>query len=389
MKEYTASRAAQLVAAFDLSGIHRVGTPGDFASGEWLENEAGATGAAVSRMPVGVNRTVVDEAWLECAGQRIDGLPMFDSPPTAAAGIAGKLGVNESSSEIGYLDLPPNSASIKGMRFETIRRATSHAALVVATRVTGESLAPINAQFFDAPLGPPVLLVAGANHALLETQAQKNAAITVVSIHRREKTQSFNVAAHVASGNPKAAPLLVVTPRTGWWESTAERAGGIVAWLAAIDAATALREQKTLRRDVRAYATCGHELGHLGLTELLVRETGLVKGAHHWLHLGANLGCASNLTLFLRAAAPADSAKMRDLLCAEGYPAEHIRVESISVVSGEGRDITDHGGKVLSMAGANAHFHAASDRWPGNVNAAGIASISRAVAKWIALSAGQ
>jgi hypothetical protein len=41
------------------------------------------------------------------------------------------------------------------------------------------------------------------------------------------------------------------------------------------------------------------------------------------------------------------------------------------------------------MAGANAHFHAASDRWPGNVNAAGIASISRAVAKWIALSAGQ
>ena len=340
-------------------------------------------------MPVGVNRTVVDEAWLECAGQRIDGLPMFDSPPTAAAGIAGKLGVNESLSEIGYLDLPPNSASIKGMRFETIRRATSHAALVVATRVTGESLAPINAQFFDAPFGPPVLLVAGANHALLETQAQKNAAIRVVSIHRREKTQSFNVAAHVASGNPKAAPLLVVTPRTGWWESTAERAGGIVAWLAAIDAATALREQKTLRRDVRAYATCGHELGHLGLTELLVRETGLVKGAHHWLHLGANLGCASNLTLFLRAAAPADSAKMRDLLCAEGYPAEHIRVESISVVSGEGRDITDHGGKVLSMAGANAHFHAASDRWPGNVNAAGIASISRAVAKWIALSAGQ
>ena len=228
MKEYTASRAAQLVAAFDLSGIHRLGTPGDFASGEWLENEAGATGAAVSRMPVGVNRTVVDEAWLECAGQRIDGLPMFDSPPTAAAGIAGKLGVNESSSEIGYLDLPPNSASIKGMRFETIRRATSHAALVVATRVTGESLAPINAQFFDAPFGPPVLLVAGANHALLETQAQKNAAIRVVSIHRREKTQSFNVAAHVASGNPKAAggsppPSAPAASSPGWLRSMPRR----------------------------------------------------------------------------------------------------------------------------------------------------------------------
>jgi hypothetical protein len=32
-------------------------------------------------------------------------------------------------------------------------------------------------------------------------------------------------------------PIAVVTPRTGWWESTAERAGGMVAWLAALHAA--------------------------------------------------------------------------------------------------------------------------------------------------------
>ena len=328
MTEFTASRVARLVAAFDVSGIHRVGTPGDFASGEWLAGEAGATGAAVSRMPVAVNRTVVEEAYIECAGQRIDGLPMFDSPPTSAAGIAGGLGAHGSAGEIGYLDLPPNSASIKHMRFENIRRATRHAALVVATRVTGESLAPINAQYFDAPFGPPVLLVAGAQHALLEAQAQKNSAVKVVSIHRRVATQSYNVAAHVAAGIA-SSPLAVVTPRTGWWESTAERAGGLVAWLAAISSATALHARGTLKRDVRAYATCGHELGHLGLTELLTREADLVQGAQHWLHLGANLGCASNLTLFLRASDPADSERMRELLSAEGYPAEHIRVEPI------------------------------------------------------------
>jgi len=38
------------------------------------------------------------------------------------------------------------------------------------------------------------------------------------------------------------------------------------------------------------------------------------------------------------------------------------------------------------MAGANQHFHAASDRWPGNVNAAGTAAIARAVGKWMALT---
>ncbi len=391
MTEFTASRAARLVSAFDLTGIHRVGTPGDFASGEWLAAEAVATGATVSRMPLVVNRTLVDDAYIECAGQRIDGLPMFDSPPTSSAGVKGTLVASGGAGEIGYLELPSNSASIKGMRFENIRRTSNHAALVVATRVAGDSLAPINAQFFDAPFGPPVVLVAGAQHALLEAQAQKNAKVKVVSIHRRQATQSYNVAVHVAagaSGSSASAPLVVLTPRTGWWESTAERAGGIVAWLAALSSATALHASRTLRRDVRAYATCGHELGHLGLTELLAREAGLVRGAQHWLHLGANLGCASNLTLFLRASDPAHSDHMRELLCTEGYPAEHIRIEPISAVSGEGRDITEHGGKVLSMAGANAHFHAASDRWPGNVNAAGTASIARAVGRWVALSTG-
>ncbi len=389
MMEFTATRAAQLVAAFDTSGIHRAGTPGDFASGEWLAAEATAAGAAVSHMPVTVNRTVVEEAYIECAGQRIDGLPMFDSPPSAPAGVTGALAANATAGAIGYLELPPNSASIKGMRFEQIRRATHHAALVVATRVAGDSLAPINAQFFDTPFGPPVLLVAGAQHAMLAEQAQKNSAATLVSLHRRETIQSYNVTARVAAApaHPAAAPLVVITPRTGWWESTAERAGGLVAWLAAVSAAAALRESGQLRREMHAFATCGHELGHLGLTKLLAREAGLVRGASHWLHLGANLGCASNLTLFLRAPAAADAEHMRELLCDEGYPAGFIRVEPISAVSGEGRDVTDHGGKVLSMAGANAHFHAASDRWPGNVNAAGIASIARAVARWVAHSA--
>ena len=388
MMEFTASRAAQLVAAFDASGIHRVGTPGDFASGEWLAAEAAATGAAVSRMPVSVNRTVVEQAYLECAGQRIDGLPMFDSPPTAPAGMPGRLAANDAAGAIGYLELPPNSASIKGMRFEQIRRATHHDALVVATRVAGESLAPINAQFFDAPFGPPVLLVAGAHHALLAEQAQKNSPATLVNLHRREVTQSYNVTARLAAAAPGGAPpLVVITPRTGWWESTAERAGGLVAWLAALSAGAALHARGELRRDMHAFATCGHELGHLGLTELLAREARLLRGASHWLHLGANLGCASNLTLFLRAPEAEDAEHMRGLLCDEGYPAAFIRVEPISAISGEGRDVTEHGGKVLSMAGANAHFHAASDRWPGNVNAAGIASIARAVARWVALSA--
>ena len=377
--------AARQVAAFDASGIHRVGTAGDFASGAWFEHEAAAPGVSVTRMAVPLQHTVIDEACIECAGLRIDGLPMFDSPP--ATKIAGALCASGAQGAIGYAEFAPNAASIKGQPLEQLRRSTAQAALVVATRVSGDSLAPINAQYYNQPFGPPVLLVAGMHHAFLAEHAALRTPVEFVCTHHRVNSTSFNIAATVA-GATEAPPVAIVTPRTGWWESTAERAGGMVAWLAAVHAAGALRQAGRLQRSVHAWATCGHELGHLGLQTLTELQAPLVRGARYWLHLGANLGGAGNLTLMIRAANTADAAAMRDLLVAEGYPAQHVQVEPISRISGEGHDLTHLGARVLSLAGSNLHFHAASDRWPGNVNAAGIAAIARAVARWVEQQAG-
>lgn len=336
-------------------------------------------------MAVPIERTVVLEAYLECAGQRIDGLPMFDAP--ASNGISGTLCEGGGDGDIGLAAFPSNAASIKGQPLEQLRRSTQHAALIVATRVTGDSLAPINAQFYNTPFGPPVLQVAGVHHAWLSEQAAKRAQIKLVSASRRVAIESFNVAAHAQSG-ASAAALAIVTPRTGWWESTAERAGGMVAWLAGVHAAGALKQAGQLQRDVHAFATCGHELGHLGLQTLTQQHAPLIAGASYWLHLGANLGGAGNLTMMVRAADTKVAQHMRDLLVEEGYAAEHIKVEPAEKLSGEGHDLAHLGAKVLSLAGSNLHFHAASDRWPGNVNAAGIASIARAVARWVASQAG-
>jgi len=310
---------------------------------------------------------------------------MFDSP--ACAGVSGTLCASDGQGDIGVAAFPPHAASIKGQPLEQLRRATKHAALVVATRVTGDSLAPINAQYYTTPFGPPVLQVAGMHHAFLAEQAARNTPVHLVSRYRREAVDSFNIEAHAASGM-SVPPIAVVTPRTGWWESTAERAGGMVAWLAALHAAGQLQRAGQLTRDVMAWATCGHELGHLGLQELIHRHRPLITDAHYWLHLGANLGGAGTLTLRVRAVDTVEAQIMRDLLVAEGYPAQHILVEPGSTISGEGHDLTRLGAKVLSLAGSNRHFHAASDRWPANVNAPGIASIARAVARWVTLQAG-
>jgi len=386
MDDFSAARVAARVATFDASGIHRVGTPGDSASGAWFEREAAAPGVSVSRMAVPIQRTIVDEAYLECAELRMDGLPMFDAPLSGA--VTGKLCMSSDAGDIGFAEFPSNAASIKSQPLELLRRSTAHAALVVATRITGESLAPINAQYYNTPFGPPVLQVAGMHREFLAQHANTHTPVKLKISCRREAAESFNVVAHAASGTPEA-PLAVVTPRTGWWESTAERAGGMVAWLAAVHAAGTLRQSGKLQRDVHAYATCGHELGHLGLQTLTREHAPLVTRAKVWLHLGANLGGAGNLNMMIRAASAADAEPMRDLLIAEGYPAQHIHVEPIGKISGEGHDLHHLGANVLSLAGSNLHFHAASDRWPGNVNAAGIASISRAVARWVQVQTGK
>jgi hypothetical protein len=255
---------------------------------------------------------------------------------------------------------------------------------VVATRVAGESLAPINAQLFEAPFGPPVLQVAGMHHAFLFEQARAGVPVKLVCRQRRESAQSFNVAARVPVLH-SAHRVVLLTPRTGWWESTAERAGGLVAWLSGLASAAALRGEGKLAAEVCAYATCGHELGHVGLHALLVGAQSLLDSSSIWLHLGANLGCASMSELTLRASDPPEAERMRDLLVECGYPARQISIESLQNASGEARDVAEHGGRVLSLIGRNAHFHAASDRWPGNVSVPRAAAIAQATARWVDL----
>ena len=99
LSSLTTTWAARLVAAFDASGVHRVGTPGDLASGAWFAAEAAQSGVAMARLSVPIQCTLVEAAYLACAELRIDGLPMFDSP--ACAGVSGTLCASDGQGDIG------------------------------------------------------------------------------------------------------------------------------------------------------------------------------------------------------------------------------------------------------------------------------------------------
>ncbi len=374
---------AQLLRDYDEFGLRRAGTPGDLACAAWLRDLVGGSGVDAEQIPVPLSLCTIVEAAIELPDLRIDGLPLFDGPDTPADGVAGALGPWNSDAPIGLLEIDPAAASIKGQPFESMRQQTRHAALVLCTRDPHGELAPINAQYFTAPFGPPALQVAGVHIQRLTACAADRAPVRVTLRSERRSAHSFNLRAQV-DGPSHQPPLVLLTPRTSWFESTAERAGGIIAWHAGLAHAATLSRAGRLARPVIGFATCGHELGHLGLKQVIAANERLLTDAKLWVHLGANLGCASDGRITVRASDPAHAAQLRELLIASGYPAMLIEIESIDRATGEARDLALHGARVLSIIGKNVRFHAPSDRWPANVNASWVASIAAAVQAWVA-----
>src|SRR5271157_1485447 len=109
----------------------------------------------------------------------------------------------------------------------------------------------------------------------------------VTAHYRRTAAIARNVVVTVQGRDGVRPPLVVMTPRSSWWQSTAERGGGLVCWLASLRALLAAPPAM----DVVLTANSGHELGHLGLGAFVAQRPGWERDAL-WVHWGANLGAA-------------------------------------------------------------------------------------------------
>lgn len=369
---------AELFAAYHAFGERRAGTPADLASAHWLCGLARAAGARAEVVEVPFERFVPGEARVDVGGRRIAGLPLFDGGTTGPEGIEGELGPLGSRATIGVAEMPPRAASLPGNPFALARASSGHAAIVVALRTRVDSLAPLNAHDSQVPFGPPVLQVAGAEGpGLAALAARGGVRATVVAAGARVAGVSANVRACL-DGDARA-PLVLLTPRTSWWTSTAERAGGVLAWL---DALRALAASGAARRPVVALATCAHELGHLGAHHAFDAEPALARDASLVLHLGANLGAADEPRLVVRGNVPGLAGRLADALVAHGHPAGPIEVQTGGVAMGEAHEVASRGGRFVSLVGDNPWFHTPEDRWPASVDLARAGAIAAAVARF-------
>lgn len=363
---------AAFFADYDAFGERRTGGEGDAAAATWLRERAAAAGAEARLVAVPFTRFTPGNARLEAGGAVFEGLPLFDGGLTD--GIAGALGPLGSDAPIGFAEMDPAAASLPGNAFARARADSRHAGIVIALRTQPDGLAPLNAHDAEAPFGPPVLQVPGREAARIGALAADGAGARLVAAGTRGPGVTHNVRADLPGAGP---PLVLLTPRTSWWTSTAERGGGVLAWLRALGALA--RAGRT--RGVAALATCGHELGHIGAHHAFAAEPALVTEAPVVLHLGANLGAAGDEGLTVRSNVAGLAGQMAEMLVAAGHPRAPLEVVTGGKANGEAHEVESRGGRYLSLIGKNPWFHAPEDRWPISVDCARAGAIAEAVAR--------
>jgi hypothetical protein len=365
------TRAASWLRAWDAQGIHRTGTDGDWAGAEWLAAEATALGARVAVEEFSFDRLDPVACYLEIGGCRIEGVPVFDAPTTGAEGVAGVL-----AGEIAVTELSPRA--VYSGEFQRFRRATVHRGLAVICNGEAPGLALINAEDFRTPYGAPAIHVASEARDAVLAAAKDGGLARLVSESRRNAACAVNVVVSLSGSDITKPPLVVMTPRSSWWQSTAERGGGLVCWLEILRALLAERP----RRDVVLTANSGHELGHLGLDAFVARRLGWGKpGGADWVHYGANIGAAGSWLSLLSNAEDLRRLGLHALIAA-GQPPDDIPWPT-APPSGETRDIHKAGGRYLTLVGTNKLFHLPQDRWPHAVDVPAIARIAAASATMV------
>lgn len=347
--------------AWDSQGEHRTGTSGDHAGADWLTDVARSCGAAVTQETFALDRLDPGDTYLEADGRRIPGVPVFDAPATA--GVAGTTG-----QDIAVVRLAPGA--VYTGEYRQLRQNGAHRALVIVCQGAHPGMGLLNAEQFGKPHGAPAI------HVTEAVPIGRLARLVAESV--RTRTLARNVVVTLNGTDPTRRPVVVMTPRSSWWQSTAERGGGIVCWIETLRALLAAPPAC----DVILTANSGHELGHLGLDDFLARRPGWDRAdGATWIHYGANIGAAGGA---LSVVSPNDDlrAAMRDALSDAGRAPDTMAPKTL-VPSGETRDIHRAGGRYATLVGTNPWFHLPTDRYPDTVDVAAIMRIAAGAARMV------
>ena len=370
-------RVAGVIQAYDAQGNHRTGTNVDRASAEWLAKEARQLGAAPALEPFTVSRIDPQSCYLRMEGRRIDCVPVFDAGFTSAEGVRGKFGPLGSDAEIALVESEPAQLNEPGVELRNqVREARSsrHKGVVVLTRGVRPGLFLLNASAFTKPSGPPMLQISSSESEWLRVQAAKRAEATLVAHVNRTAAQAFNVTAKIGGSNPALAPLVLMAPRSAWWQSASEQGSRLACWLEAMRVLAAGKPA----RDCFFVALSGHELDLLGIDAYIKRRPDLIRRAHVWIFFGSDIGAPQQPNIIHGS----DSALEQWTVAAmekEGLTV-NAKASHDSIARGEAGVVQQSGGRFVTVACGSGVYHNVADRWPEAVDVAILARYARAFA---------
>ena len=357
-------RIAGVIREYSAQGYHRTGTAVDTVSGAWLADRMEAMGVPAFLDPIPLTR--VNELYTRFAfdGIVMDGVPLYDGTFTDVEGIRGRLGELGSDAQIGVIMLPVGTNSEAHQRLLQARREHSHRAIVVVsdTSYPGNGVSLLNAEESVSPFGPPVLQVANTHWQGIQASIAAREQAELVVFAERVPATAYNVSARIDGSAPDLAPLVIMTPRSGWWRCASERGGGLAVMLELMRELLA----NPPARSVLFTANSGHELGHLGLQQMLEENPGLSSEADLWIHLGANFAATGSQVRLQYANDDLRQISQRHLRRRQLSPGAETPIGNRPL--GEARNIHDARGRYLSILGSNPLFHHPDDRWPNAVD---------------------
>ena len=363
---------------WDSIEIHRTGTEGDNETAHWLADEIKRCHLVPELDSFNFTKRTPGKSIVTNGFHTAKGLPLFDGGSTSPDGVKGAFGSLEDKNVIAVTKYGSSTMDEATIKLNNARKGDEHPAIVAIADVSPSKagLAVLNAESYKNPFGPPVLQVATKESNWL-LNLKNDEELTVFAELKDQPAKALNVQTKIKGRDPSLNPLVVMTPKSGWWTCTSERGGGITIWLNSL---RHLSKNQPLRTVIFT-ANSGHELSHLGLDHFLENNSSLVRGAHAWVHLGANF--AANKGQVLWQASTQDYMELGLLELRE----ENLKgIQSWPVSSrplGEARNIFDGNGEYISLLGSNPLFHHPDDRWPESIDMDKLVKLNNMMLKMI------
>ena len=363
---------------WDSIELHRTGTKGDEQTAFWLADEIKKCDLQPQLDSFSFTKRTPGKCEVTNGTFKAKGLPMFDGGSTSSKGITEVSGSLNEKNVIAVTKYSSSTMDEASLRLNEARKEGKHLAIVAIADVAPNApgLAVLNAESYRKPFGPPVLQVATKEQDWL-LNLNKNDELTVFVQLTDEKSEALNIQTKIEGRDKSLSPLVIMTPKSGWWTCTSERGGGIAIWL------NAMRyfAQNKPNRNVIFTANTGHELSHIGLDHFLENNPSLVKEAHAWVHLGANFAAKKGNVLWQASNKDYMNIGIEEL-ASKGL--DEVQAWPISSRPlGEARNIYDGGGQYISLLGSNSLFHHPEDRWPEAIDMAKLEKLNSFMLKMI------